>query len=256
MGQIKDKIKQTKDKINQTKEFTSTKEGSLFGLTVYIIILIVILLYIRFNSSNAPTNQNTATTPNPFQTPDVTSDVEQNKKEFQKILAKNYEFNYTITENGNVTTYAGKIYNNKESFTRIHNGVATAFYKLNDSYFNSSYATVENPFQYEEFMDIDNVLSLLDYASIKENTGSNLVAKIYAMDIYDILYSDNFYDSSTVISLPNDTISFTIQDNQVTEIHYDLKNFINYYTSGKISSLTIDLTYSNFGTIEDFSIGS
>ena len=256
MGQIKDKIKQTKDKINQTKEFTSTKEGSIFGLTVYIIIMVVILLYFRFNGSSTSNNQNETTAINPFETPDVTSEVEQNKKEFQKILDKNYEFNYTITENGNATTYAGKTYNNKESFTRIRNGVATAFYKLNNSYFNSSYATVENPFQYEEFMDIDNVLSLLDYASIKENTGSKLVAKIYIMDIYDILYSDAFYDSSTVVSLPNDTISFTIQDDQVTEIHYDLKNFINYYTSGKVSSLTIDLTYSNFGTIEDFAIGS
>lgn len=249
MGQIKDKIK-------QTKEFTSTKEGSIFGLTVYIIIIIVILLYIRFNSSNTPANQNTTTTPNPFQTPDVTSDVEENKKEFQKILDKNYEFNYTITENGNSITYTGKTYHNKESFTRIRNGIATAFYKLDNSYFNSNYVTVENPYQYEEFMDIDDILSLLNYASIEENTGDKVVAKIYASDIYDIIYPNDFYDPSTVVSISSDTISFTIEDNQVTSIHYDLSNFINYHTSGSITSLKIDLSYSNFGTITDFSIGS
>lgn len=248
MGKIKDKIR-------ETKEFTNTQEGSAFGLAIYAIIIIVIILFLRLGGNSASNNE-TQQTSDPFQTPESTSDTEKNKEEFTKILDGNYEFSYTITENGNVTTYTGKRYHNKESFTRVQNGLANAFYKLNDSYFNSNFATVENPYQYQEFMDIDNVLSLLNYASIEENTGNNITAQVYTGDIYDIIYPESFYDPSSVVTIPADTISFTVQDDQVTSIHYDLNNFIISSTSGAITSLTIDLTYSNFGTVEDFSIGS
>ena len=256
MGAMKDRWNHTKEKVKETREYTNTREGSIFGFTVCMIIIVVLLLFLRFNNNHSTNNPTTTATPNPFQTPDVTSDVEKNKEEFKNILDANYEFSYTITTNGSTTTYIGKTYHNKESFTKVQNGVASAFYKLNDSYFNSNYATVENPYQYQEFMDIDNVLSLLDYASIEENTGSQVTANIYASDIYDIVYPESYYDPTSVITVPADTISFTVQDDQVTSIHYDLNNFITSSTSGAITSLTIYLTYSNFGTVEDFSIGS
>lgn len=256
MGAMKDRINEAKEKMKETREYTNSREGSIFGFTVCMIIIVVLLLFVRFNNNSTPDNATPTATPNPFQTPNVTSDVEKNKKEFQKILDANYEFSYTIVENGSTTTYTGKKYHNKESFTRIRNGSATAFYKLNDDYFNSNYVTVDNPYQYQEFMDIDNVLSLLDYASIEENTGDEVTAKIYASDIYDIVYPESYYDPTSVIAIPADTISFTVQDDQVTSIRYTLNHFINHNTSGAVTSLTIELTYSNFGTVTDFPVGS
>lgn len=255
MGTMKDKLNETKEKIRETREYTNTREGSIFGFTVCMIILIVILLFLRFNN-NDTTNSTTTETPNPFHTPEVTSSEEENRKEFKNILDGNYEFNYTLIENGATTTFTGKMYHNKESFTKVQNGGATVFYKLDGTYFNSNYQAVDNPYQYQEFMKMDNVLSLLDYATIEENTGSEITAQIYASDIYDIIYPESYYDPTSIFTIPADTISFTIQDDQVTSIRYTLDNFINYSTDATITSLTINLTYSNFGTVEDFPIGS
>ena len=86
MGAMKDRWNHTKEKVKETREYTNTREGSIFGFTVCMIIIVVLLLFLRFNNNHSTNNPTTTATPNPFQTPDVTSDVEKNKEEFKNML--------------------------------------------------------------------------------------------------------------------------------------------------------------------------
>lgn len=243
------------NKTNNNKwDINDTKTKSAIGLGLYAVVIIALVIFLRTGANN--TNKENQNTTEPIKTiaPQVTVTMDANASEFKKITDNNYEFVYTIVENENTTIYTGKTYNSKMLFSEISNGKTTKYYKLANNYLNTGLNTIESPFKYETFIKIDNILEILKFAEKEDSSNNEIIAKIAVSDLYDAMYPYENYDPFQTSKLNDDKVIFTISDNNVTKIAYDLKNFISYHSNNEITSLQIDLEYSNFGNITDFEI--
>ncbi len=177
---------------------------------------------------------------------------ENNKYDFNlsKIEKDNYHFMYSINIDNNIVTYEGDKNREKELFNM--NNIDN-YYRYGQLYLkniNGVWSTIDNPYTYEEFKDINIIKEILDNSSFESKTQYKDDNKIYNYDISTTSIVKILEKKDIDIDdLPNKIVLTTDSNNNVIEINYDLSSYFVYKSLGNISNISIK--YSKFGEIDE-----
>lgn len=168
------------------------------------------------------------------------------------ILNKNFKFNYEIVVDGVTTTYEGSSTKINSTFT-VNNNI----YYFNGSNFftNTSgvWLNVSNPYNYYEFINNENIESLLEKATYISKTEYDSGKDVYTFNISSATISKLLDGNDLDIEeVPNEIVISVDDQNNVNEIKYTLDSYCRVKNSC-IMGLKITLKYENFGKIEEIS---
>ena len=183
---------------------------------------------------------------------EISDNEEKEIFDFSLSQIKNgiYHFIYSVTIDNNQIIYEGDTENKKEIFS-INS--LDKYYKYGDKYLKDIrgvWSTIDNPYLFSEFKDIDNIEQLLKQASFDSMTEYKDNNKIYNYNISTTTIIKELEKLDIDIGdIPN-TISITTDSNDnVVEINYNLSSYSIYKNMG--SYATICIKYFKFGEIEE-----
>lgn len=223
-----------KKKINELIDDPRKKAILFFGF--YLVLFVVIILSLR----SAHRNSNNTTY------------EKGNSLSYNASLLKgnNYSYNYKIVLDDVVYEYNGKRKENTELFTL--NG--KEYYRNNDSYFvnnNSIWVKTNNPYNYSEFLNVDNLITIIDSsfyeAKITYYTGSisyKLLASTNTINQKINNINSDFFEE------PNSIILDTIDGEYMDGISLNLDSYCKLNKTCQ-RSLKITIKYSDIGKIDN-----
>jgi len=227
-------------KENKVKEFLGTPQGKpalFFGF--YFIFFLVLIILVRTNSSSNNSVINTDSSVDlPFS--------------LTKIENGNYHFSYSFNIDSNVYLYEGDKSDYKELFS--FNNIK---YYRSDSIFLSNvdnkWIKVDNPYILSDFIDINNISSILKNSTYVSKTDydSGMVVYDYRVSTPTLvkILNNDYIDLDDAV---NEIIVKVDENNDVSTIIF---NFSSYGLYSKIAfdQLDIELNYSNYGNVNDIS---
>ena len=162
----------------------------------------------------------------------------------------NYHFIYSVNVDNNQIIYEGDSENKKELFS-INS--LDKYYKYGDKYLKDIrgvWSTIDNPYLFSEFKDVDNIERLLKQASFDSMTEYKDNNKVYNYNISTTTIIKELEKQNIDIEdIPNTIRINTDSNNNVIEINYNLSPYSLYKKIGQ--SVTICIKYSKFGEIEE-----
>ena len=203
-----------KKKFNIKEILKDKQKRAIIILAIYFIFFIFLTASIR-NNHKQTLNNKTAQIINGTNAP-------------EKIELESYNFECKIMKDGQLNTYIGKKYKNKQQFTYNNN----EYFKEDDKFYkkmeDSSWEDTENPYLYSEYLDFNILNAILSKSEYDSNT--------------------TFKDGKTAISYKmylNDTITdnimtLTSKDNILQKIEITLDKD------------SIILEFTNQNKVEDF----
>jgi len=236
------KNKDSRDfKLDSIKELMKTPRGrAIMFFGVYFVFFLILTLVAR---NSTPVNPKTREYEkgNPYHF------------SIQNIVGKNYNFCYEINIDDKVVTYKGSRYKDLELF-QMSDGVSSIdYYRDHDNYLNKNnqlWLKADNPYQYNKFMDIENISNVLLKATYVSKTNYES-----GMEVYNFLVS-----SATLVELleggtldieevPNEIVLSTDDLGYTEKITFGL----NSYCLAKgicTEKMSITLKYADYGKIE------
>ena len=227
---MKDKIDTIKDIFNDPKK----KAYAFFGF--YFVFFIFVFVFLKSVDRKHYRYE----------------DYELGKKftyNSENIKNNNYSFNYSVKLDDITYLYNGK----KNSNSELFNYNDKEYYRLNDNYFinNDIWVKCDDPYKFSLFMNIDNIVLLLDSSYFESKT-------VYeeGKTVYNLLISSNTINKiisnidSDYEEVPNKVVLTVDKDKNITDISFVLDSYC-VLTKKCDKSLSIDLSYSDFGNIED-----
>lgn len=219
---------------------TPRGRGILFFVAYFFFFLAVILL-VRFGNRGSV----------------IGSDLEYTKKYnflTSNITSNNYNFSYEVMIDSSTITYQGSRYKNTELFN-VNDGISVSeFYRDGDSYLTNNgqlWLKCDNPYQYYQFMDIDNILNIVESATYISNTNYESGKSVYNFQIATATITKLFEDLDVdVDEVPNELVVITDEDGYVNEVKFILDSYCKV-KSACTSSMNINLKYENFGSVEE-----
>ena len=243
------------------KCFGKEKDESLHAISIIIIWrLIILILVIMIRLSPTPDDQN-STTPNDnkdsqtqVETPGIGNNNGNDESSSPtESFEVNFSYIYTVTNNGVQEVIKEKKIDEKEIFTIITKEGSNSYAKLSNNYLqkeNGEYHIVESPSPNLIYCDVEDISYLTEIGTL--TTQGNVYT--YQVPITQIvkLYNPTF-DTTSIDSNLMDTITLTTENGTLKSIK---ANYNNYLTtvSGRISTLTIEMEFSQVGTTEDFEV--
>lgn len=223
------------------KELRKTERGkAIVFLSFYLIFFLVLIVFIRISSSN-------------FKAPTYEFYSEESRMyTYDKILANNYSYTYTITIDNNIFVYNGKKYNNMESFVfnNINYLYDGANYYVVDE--NNIWIMVDSPNMYSDFTNFTRLGEVIADATYISKTEFG-----DGKSIYNYLISSNsmikvLEDVATDIEeVPNSVVFNASGDNlHIDSIELDLTSY-GKYKGICFNNFKITISYSNFGEVEE-----
>ncbi|MBR2679064.1 MAG: hypothetical protein IKE63_06565 [Bacilli bacterium] len=215
------------------KEVRKTPRGkAILFFAFYFIVFLVIIMIIRFNDNTS-----------------YEKDYEPGKAysfDTSLLSKNNYHFEYIITKDNIKYQYIGDRNGNKETFTFNDKKY---YYDGNKYYLENN--EIDNPYLYSEFINLNNILLLIDNATYDSKTDYQS-----GTTKYNFLISSNTINSlinnkeTDIDDLPNSLTISSDEDNKVDSIIYHLDS---YCKSNKEcdDNLEIDLSYEQFGEIKE-----
>ncbi len=239
------------DDFNYSSLIFDKKYRARLILTIYGILFIILIIFLRINISN----KNYGESNNEILNNEI---VDNNNEEnensyieslFSYIDLNNYNFEFKIYYNDNIYISSGKRFNRKYDFSltdgnNIVNYLASGELvkiKQEDSYINSIL-----PYFYINHFDNDVLKAILASSrQVSENSYeiTNGILSSFVDSSYNLIVGDD--------ELLN-TIELEVKNNIIVGINMDFTNLFNDYD--EVSSLKIALNYSDFGLIDDFDI--
>ena len=225
----------------------------IWGIFITIVILMVRLSPSRETSSNNSTtpdnNNQVETTPN---TGGIISNEETPSTPTESFEV-NFSYIYTVTNNGVQEVITGKKIDEKEIFTIITKEGSNSYAKLSSNYLqkeNGEYHIVESPSSNLVYCDVEDISYLTEVGTLTTN-GNVYTYQVPVTQIVK-LYNPTF-DTTTIDTNLKDTITLTTENGTLKTIK---ANYNNYLTtvSGHLSTLTIEMEFSQVGTTENFEI--
>lgn len=221
------------------------KNRAIVFFAFYFVFFAVLIVMIR--TSPAP-EEKPRPSSTPLSSPVVTEDVK---------LQSNCLFTYDVQTSLDTAFYEGKMTDHKRSFTMLRDGHTSSWYQVGDYFFREQdgrYQQATSPFVLSDFLDLSLLEDLLTFL-IHSEEGNVETYEIDAVDIYQTYFNDEAYDSFAISELPSDSITVTREDGMITKVVYDFSHFIAYYATlhhFDDPHFVITLTFSSFGTVEDF----
>ncbi len=228
---------------------------STIGIFIFFVFVIVLAVVSRTNKPTGKTALEEFTEknrdPNPVEEKMKEAKTKAEEKTiFDELKDNNYEFIYTIEDNGNKTIYSGKKSNNKMVIDIINNG-SSRYYQIGDNYLDQNFKDVTSiPLEYEKFIDFNKLNKLYSYSI----TGENGKRDISAYDIYDIYYLDFIYDPFDIEGIKDSTMEIKMVDGNVSKVILDFTSALTYMNQ-KDYKFVITMEFSNIGRVEDINIG-
>lgn len=208
-----------------------------------ILMLIIMFLFFSFVVISVRTTHK-----------NMNKNVEENKDntfEFslENIKSGNYHFIYTVNIDNNITIYEGDNFYNKELFSIGED----KYYRYKDLYLKDIkgvWSTIDNPYLFSDFKEIDKIENLLKQSSFSSKTEYNDNNKVYNYNISTSTILKILESIETDIDdIPNIISITTDSEDNVIEINYNLSRYSIYKKTG--SNVTLNIKYSKFGEIEE-----
>lgn len=221
------------------KELNSTPRGKavlFFGF--YAIFFIVLFIIMAIGKSN-----------NNYSLDDI---YNTNKISFSSIDS-NFEYSYKFYIDNNIYTYDGKKRNNEETF--IFNNAG--YYNKNGDFYQNdggNYVEVDSPFIYREFTDTDVIKQLIDVSSFSSKTEYENGDMMYNYKITTSTIVKELDDIDTDIDdVPNEISIYVSKDGNIKNIKFNLNSY-GLFKSISMNKFEIELSYFNYGEVDDFNI--
>ena len=244
------------------KCFGKEKDERLHAIAMLIIwgiFILILVIMIRLS----PTPDEQTTTPNDNKdnqnqvenpTPDIGNNNDNNtSNDPTESFEVNFSYIYTVTNNGVQEVVTGKKIDEKEIFTIITKEGSNSYAKLSNNYLqkeNGEYHIVESPSPNLIYCDLEDISYLTEIGTL--TTQGNVYT--YQVPVIQIvkIYNPTF-DTTSIDSNLKDTITLTTENGTLKTIK---ANYNNYLTtvSGELSTLTIEMEFSQVGTREDFEV--
>ncbi len=234
---------------NKTKKsvvgiLKSERLKSALGLCFYLVMIVLLVLAIRANKSNKnEANKKDVVTEVNEQT--VTSQVSG----FTPIKRANYKYNYTVTIDDNNYIYSGIRYNDKQQLSLTDGKLTNQFYIISDIALtkkNSDYVLSDIPYYYINYFDTGVLEKILLSSTYDEKKDTFTISNKFL----DIITGNK--ENSTDETL--NYISISYKNKNIDAIEMDVTNYVKSRFVN-VKKVVINLSYSDFGLVEDFEIG-
>ena len=211
-----------------------------------IIFFVVLAIFARFSTNDNVVNDN------------KDNEVVENKNEEttedtpEKIVS--YNFTYTVDNNNQISIIEGKVYNNKQKFWIIENGIKQEYAKLEDNYMhliNGTYEILKGDInEYFKYLELNDIIEFTEYSIFEEKDDT----KTYEIDVPDLIDKYNFeleYDSFS--DFKSDSITVEYDKNNIEKITLDYSNYFSYITNSNYK-FKVTMNFNSYGKIENFEI--
>lgn len=222
------------EKLEEIKN--SPRGGAIFFFAFYFLFFVFVFALLGIGHNNSNTSKK----------------YEGNKStNYNGMSNKNYDFIYKINLDGIEYNYIGKQNNDKSLFEFNGNN----YYVAGDKYFiydGSNLNSVNSPYIVDEiFVDSDKISELIKLASFESKTEYESGKKNYNYLISSNTINKYFYNiDSDYLENPNRLVVIANENNIVDNVVLYLDSFCVLNKTCQ-NSLRIELSYSNFGKIEE-----
>jgi hypothetical protein len=170
------------------------------------------------------------------------------------ITNNNYVFNYSVLLDGNINSYKGNRKDNEERFILTNNMGTYDYYKKDIDYFNNKnglWIKSDDPYLFNKFFDINNILSLIEKAKLDYKTDYESGKRIYNF----VISSTTIHDYLEGIDLDiadnvNEIVVYVDEDDYVEKFEFKLDNYCKAI-SMCTNELKIVLEYSEYGEVKE-----
>ena len=236
------KIKQGLLAINELKKTPRGRSFLFFG--VYLVLFILIFAGLNGGTS-APRDFDRM--PNDHRETDTEFNFD-----FRGLRNQNYEFIFTYQFGEYEAIFEGRRDGNRSEFTKTTTEI-TNYIKRNNRYFitlGEEQTEVVNPFYYNEFLDVDLLIEIIEqaiYVSRTEYAGGNVNYR-FNITTEELNYLIDGVEEEVDEGSINSIEIIVNNWGEVQKIILDLSNYA-YYRDGAISA-TINFSFSNFGDVD------
>ena len=238
-----------KKKINFSDIFTDKTQRARLILLVSFVLIFILVLSIRNNNNSLQKEETIVEDKKEEVIVDEDSD-NKFEEEFSNIISNNYNFDFNLIYNGVSYKSTGKRYNEKYSYTLTNKEDKRLFLgtsHIMKSKLNDEKEYKETPFLYAyiNYFDNDVLMNILNKSA-------------FVLDHYEISNSDlmdtiDLRINKKLNSDKKNNIDLVLKNNKIVEIDIDFSNFVSEIENKKTTA-KVELKYSNFNKIEDFSI--
>ena len=233
--------KKKKSFLSFGSEKESTKEQRLVFFGFYAVFFIIVAFMILGGRTTLNNQNNNGVSP-------------EEEEEYTGLVAPNYNYEYKIEIDDNTYIYSGKRLYSKDLFTYGENDKKSSYYKEKDTYYklvDKKWIEDENPYIYEEFLDIDSIDYLFANAD-DVGVQNNKNMRIYSYEITSSMLSDTL--DATFLADGENKNTFVVYLNtktkRIEKIELDLSDYgIQKQIATKKFKFT--LQYSNFNKIKE-----
>jgi hypothetical protein len=228
------------------------KKKPIFGIIVLVaFILFAVVLSRTLNSMSEQENKANNEPQNAGNVEKKMKNASEQTEEdlFEELDKGNFEFIYTINDNGNTTIYSGKSNTNKASIDVTNRGTVK-YYKLGDNYLDRNFNVIENPLIYEKFVSLSNLKDLIYFSEFNDE-GKGVVS---AYDVFKIYYQGFVYDPFNIDDIEDSIVEITKDGNNLTRVKMDFSKAVTYIKNSEYTFI-VTLEYSNIGNVGEINIG-
>ncbi len=240
-------------KFKVTDLITNKRYNAILNLVLGFGTIIILIIMIRLSGGSVPNNTDINDSNASY---DNVSEVEG----FNNIKGKNFNFKYTLKENGKQIVYEGKQREDKMLFNDVTNkkeyyviGDVVSIKKGND------YIISNNPSKYFNFFDVELVEKIISKSNIEEDeyiiSNEDFVSIINGVnDVNDSEDSDSKSTDKTKVddeSSGDIYIDIIKSNGVIVKIDFDFEEYVPLVYKN-VKSATLTLEYSNFNLIDDF----
>lgn len=153
--------KQEKSRINIKEILQDKQKRAILILAIYFVFFVFLSISIRTSSNHNNNSNNTG----------LESILEKSTYAPERITLDTYEFEYKIMKDGELHTYIGKRYGEKQQFTYNNN----EYFKEFDKYYkkvgeNKTWEETPNPYVYSEYLNFDYLNEILTKSEYESTT--------------------------------------------------------------------------------------
>lgn len=223
------------EKYNEIRQNPKGNAFLFFGF--YFIFFVVLISFLNMSPKNN----------NHFEEEDETG---VSYFEIGDIKNYNYQFQYTVIEDGVERKYTGKRNDNIEMFSFQNKEY---YYNGEDFYVkesNDKWKITKNPYIYENFMNISKISSFFQESFMESETVYKSGKKAYRFFLDTNTIYKTFGKSNTdYVDEGNSVVVYMVED-QVESIVFQLDGYCESYFSCK-KNLKIQIEYEKIGEIEE-----
>lgn len=227
-----------KESKNEIKELMKTPRGrAILFFGAYLLFFLFIAIFARTGGTSNINKKYESGSPLAFS--------------LSGIEKSNYKFKYEVNIDGVISKYEGSSTINNSLFKV--NGMIEYYFNGNNYFTNNNgvWLNAENPIRNYDFINNKNISKFIEKASYISKTEYDSGKDVYTFNISSATINKILANKDLDISeVPNEIIISTDDENNVTEVKYNL----NSYCKVKklcTNSMNITLNYDDVGDISD-----